>query len=423
MIKNILNTTIVRLINAAITFIILLMNARMLGAENLGTIGLIVLNVTIVLMLNNLFGGGALVYLVPRHPFSKIRRISYLWAICSAFIAFAIFWIFKIEPVEYHYKILLLSIIMALGAVNQNLLLGKEKIRAFNLLSLMQYLILLVSLLILFFVLNNQSVEAYIHAMFIAWGVTWILGSVYILKLKTDHVSGEGSLIRDMMKYGVMVQLANLAQFFNYRIAYFFIEKMLGRASLGIYDIGTKLSEGIWLLGKSISMVQYARISNSDDKENNINLTLTLFKFTFLTTLLLVSVLVLIPESVYLSIFGAEFAGLRIVIIFLGPGIVFVAGTMILAHFFAGTGRHYVNTITSVIGLTTITLLCIFIIPEWGLKGAALAASLSYAFSFIFNLLVFILKTGTPIRSLLIQKSDIQLVKSLIASVFTKSSR
>ncbi|MDT8308742.1 MAG: hypothetical protein RQ866_04375, partial [Bacteroidales bacterium] len=113
MFKSIFNTTVVRLFNAVITFTILLINARVLGSDNVGTIGLIVLNITIVLMVNNLFGGGALIYLTPRYPAKKLLSIAYFWAFLTALIVPSVFLFIRIEPLDYIVHVYCLSLFLS----------------------------------------------------------------------------------------------------------------------------------------------------------------------------------------------------------------------------------------------------------------------------------------------------------------------
>jgi len=61
MLKNILSTITTRILVALLTLIMVLVNARYLGAEKVGTIGLIILAIAILQLVSNLVGGGALV--------------------------------------------------------------------------------------------------------------------------------------------------------------------------------------------------------------------------------------------------------------------------------------------------------------------------------------------------------------------------
>ena len=114
MIKKILGTAIVRFFNAGIAFLIVIINSQYLGAENLGTISLIILGITIILQLNNFIGGGALIYLIPRLDNFKLFLTSYLWAFFSTMIGTYILFVFQLIPIEYTYHIMFLSLLLSL---------------------------------------------------------------------------------------------------------------------------------------------------------------------------------------------------------------------------------------------------------------------------------------------------------------------
>jgi O-antigen/teichoic acid export membrane protein len=88
------------------------------------------------------------------------------------------------------------------------------------------------------------------------------------------HFKNIRALLAEMSKFGAWVQLANLAQLMNYRLSYYFIEWYAGRQPLGIYELGTKLSEVVWIFPKSICLVQYARLANNQDRNMRSSLLL-----------------------------------------------------------------------------------------------------------------------------------------------------
>jgi O-antigen/teichoic acid export membrane protein len=415
MFRNILNTTIVKIVNTLVAFAILMISARLLGPAAMGTIGLILLAITIILLLNNLVGSGALVFLVPRYSLRLMTKISYGWTLVASLLGISIFALLKIEPVEYTADIFFLSLIFGINFVNQNVLMGKGLIRYFNLISFIQYMVLIVLVLFLFYVLDVPSIRNYLLTLYVSWGLQMVLGTFKVLSLMKDHpVSNTKGLIRDMLRYGFYVQIANLTQFFNYRLTYYFVEGYLGRVSLGIFEIGNKFADGIWLFGKSIAMVQYSWIANAREEDDTVTLTLRLFKFSTMLTALLVLILIAIPESLYLYLFGAKFEGVHDVLLWLAPGIVFMSGAMILSHHFAGQGRYHINTIGSVIGLGFIVLFCFLLVPVYGLKGAAMAASSTYFISLVYLLIVFGLNTKAHWRSYLMHSDDIAFFRALL---------
>jgi O-antigen/teichoic acid export membrane protein len=415
MFRNILNTTIVKIVNTLVAFAILMISARLLGPAAMGTIGLILLAITIILLLNNLVGSGALVFLVPRYSLKLITKISYGWTFVASGLGIAFFMLLKIEPTEYARDIFFLSLIFGFNFVNQNILMGKGLIRFFNLISFIQYMMMIILVVLLFYVLDVPSISNYLLTLYISWGIHLVIGTVKVLSLVGDHpVQTTRGLVRDMLRYGFYVQIANLTQFFNYRLTYYFVESYLGRASLGVFEIGNKFADGVWLFGKSIAMVQYSWIANATKEDDTVTLTLRLFKFSTMLTAFLVMVMIAIPESVYLYLFGARFAGVHEVLLWLAPGIVFMSGAMILSHHFAGNGQYHINTIGSVIGLGFIVLLCFLLVPLYGLKGAALAATITYFVSLVYLLILFGATTRAHWKSYTMQISDVSFFKELL---------
>ncbi len=413
MLKKILGTAGSRIIIALITCAIVVINARMLGKDGVGEIVLIVLGIAIILLMSNFGGGGALVYLIPRYDPFKLIVPSYAWAIVSSVVGAYLLSFFKLIPVEYTRHVLFLSLFQALGATNLNFLLGNEKIKQLNLISVMQFVVLISTLSWLLYVAGRVEVMSYVYAMYVAFILTLVVSFMAIRKfIKVTNFNQFDKVLIQVFKYGSYVQLANLLQLMNYRLGYYIIEKYLGKANLGVFDVGNKVSEGLWLIGKSVAMVQYSKISNNSDADYARDLTIRFLKFVFVITFLMLVILLLLPDSFFMFVFGKDFTGLNKVVQSLAVGILSMSVSMILSHFFSGTGRHYHNTISSVIGLVLTLIFGFTFIPNKGITGAGITASISYLFSAAYQLFIFIRITGTGFCKFLIRKEDIKFVKS-----------
>jgi O-antigen/teichoic acid export membrane protein len=413
MLKKIIGTAGSRIIIALITLSIVVINARALGKEGVGEIALIVLGITIILLISNFVGGGALVYLIPRHDPFKLIVPAYAWAFLSSVTGAFILSFFKLIPVEYTSHVMFLSLFQALGATNLTFLLGKEKIKQYNLIMVVQFVLVIIILALLIYAFKKVEVLSYVYALYVAYILTFILSFISIRKfIKITNFNGFDEVLIQMFKFGSYVQLANLLQLMNYRLAYYIIEKYLGKASLGIFDTGNKVSEGLWLVGKSVAMVQYSKISNNDNLEYARALTIRFLKLVVVLTFMMLVVLVLLPDSFFMFVFGKEFTGLNKVVQSLAIGILSMSVSMILSHYFSGTGKHYHNTISSGIGLVLTLVLGFTLIPSMGIIGAGITASISYFSSALYQLIVFIRITGTGVSQFLVRKEDISFLRS-----------
>ncbi|HOW26183.1 MAG TPA: oligosaccharide flippase family protein [Bacteroidales bacterium] len=413
MFRQILGTTITRLINAFLTLGILLVNTHHLGKEGLGTIGLIVLGITLILLVSNYVGGGALVYLSSRHDWRHLLWPSYLWAVIVSACGAVLLQLFHLIPDGYTLDIMLLSLIQSWMTINMNLLVGKEKISLFNIISVLQMLLTAAVLVILIYLMHLYDVKAYVYSLYAGYLTGFLLSLVVMLPLVPLTRQKESQpVIRQIIRYGKFIQTANVLQLLNYRLGFYLIEIFTGRAALGIYNVGVQLSEGVWLIGKSVATVQYARISNTTDQDYAKRITLLLFKFTLALSLLITIALVLLPESAYGWIFGDDFAQVKKVILSLSAGILATAVSLMFSHYFSGMGMPRHNMIGSCIGLVLTLVSGLIFIPKFGIVAAALTASVSYLANLIYLMTVFIYKTNPDRKDFFIQKEDFRMLMS-----------
>jgi O-antigen/teichoic acid export membrane protein len=423
MFRHIIGTSLTRLVNALLSFGILWINAHNLGKEGLGTIGLIVLGITLVLLVSNYVGGGALVFLSSRHGWRQLLVPSYLWAIIISVAGALLLGLLHLIPKEYTWHVLLLSLLQSWMTINLNLLIGKEKIGLFNSISVLQMLLTTLALAFFIYIEHLYNVKAYIYSLYAGYLAGFLLSLAVLLpEIQKAGKQVKQPVIRQIIRYGKFIQTANVLQLLNYRLSFYLIEFFTGRAALGIYNVGVQLSEGVWLIGKSVATVQYARISNTSDEDYAKRITLLLFKFTFVLSLIITVVLVLLPEQVYGWIFGNDFVHVKKVILSLSAGILATSVSLMFSHYFSGMGMPRHNMIGSAIGLVLTLVSGLIFIPTYGIIAAGLTASVSYLANLFYLMAVFIHKTKPGVRDFMIQKDDFRLIISEITGKNPRAS-
>ena len=423
MFRKIIGTIGTRVISAFLTLLISVLNARLLGTANVGTISLIILSVTFIQLFNNFIGGAALVYMTPRAGFLKLFVLSYVWILGVTILATFFFEIIGslakqlgVIPQGYFIEVLFLALVMSFTSANYMLLLGKEKVKTFNILTLVQIIILIACLLSAVYIFHVRTVMAYYWAILISFLFSYFFSLFPLLKFfKAEPLKGLKPIFNSMMQFGTYAQFGNIFQLMNYRIGYYMVEVWFGRAALGVMSTGFQIAEGLWIISRSLALVQFTRISNAMDFNYSVRLTLILSKISLMVTSVALILLLALPESFYrLVYFHYEFGQVRIVIACLGVGIVALSFSMILSHFFSGINNPYHNMISSAIGLVFTIGLGLLIVPRYGIPGAAITASVSYTISTIYQLVVFIRMTRLKLRDFLLTRAEIKL---LIAEV------
>ena len=418
MIGNIINTVSTRISLAVLSIALLVLNSNVLGSEGLGTIGIIVLEITIYLLISNVVCGGSLVYFTSRKSPNALLLAAYSWIIISA--AFYYLLLLLIPPLdsEHSTAILVLGFLQSAIGANLSLLAGQQRFKAFNFVAMIQAVMQIIALCIFYFALQDQSIHAFIQSTFIAYCLAFILSLARLIPtLEKQHVWPKIGLFKELIHYGFYLQIANITQLLNYRLNYFLLDYFSGRASVGKFMAGVQLSEGLLLPSKSIGAVQYAKISSQNSKRKAARLSVTLLKFVFLLTLPLVILLMLIPEVVYTNLLGADFKETPLVISFMSLGIIALACEVILSRYFAGTGQQKVNATSSSIGLVVTIIAGFSLIPTLGLIGAAACASLSYLSIFLFLFYKIIQNTNLQASDFWLQKKDFTYLQRVIRKV------
>ncbi|MFH1121541.1 MAG: polysaccharide biosynthesis C-terminal domain-containing protein [Bacteroidota bacterium] len=399
MIRKVISTTVSRLLIALINLAVVWISARNLGAEGMGTISLIILGISINQLVSSIMGGSALVYLVPRHPVIQLLMPAWMWAlVVSAGGSLLLGWL-RLVPDIFIADLFWISLLQSFFSINQNVLLGKEKVFHFNLMALVQVVLVLVTILILFGIFSLISVKSYIIALYISFGSAFLVSNAMIYKYIVLQNCWSRQILKKAFQFGGYLQAASFMQLFNYRLSYYIIEKYFDRATLGVFSIGVQISESVWIISKSIAMVQYARIANSNNPDYSRNLTAAFIRITTILTLAMLGVLLLLPNSFFVLIFRSDFSNLHQVIQSLSAGILSVAISLILSHFFSGSGRPWYNMVSSGIGLIFTLILGFTLIPYLGIIGAGITASAAYTAGMLYQLIVFIKISGAKWRS------------------------
>jgi O-antigen/teichoic acid export membrane protein len=421
---KILYTFGARALAAVINLLIAIILSQYLGPAGKGIQSLIITTITFVLVFANLVGGATLVYLVPRHAPSLLIIPSYLWTILISIFSYIILLIFPVVDESLIIHICALSILNSFVSINTSILIGKEKISTSNLISLIQPVILIISLLVFFTIKDGHGIMDYIYSLYFSFGLTVFVSFAYYIKhcgnIRFYNLKEYRRIAADMVRFGILNQVAHITQMLSFRLSYYVLDHYHGEAAVGVYSNGISLAESIWLIAKSISMVQYARIANSDNRVEAARLTVRLIKFSVIASLIILLPLVLLPSSFYVFIFGAGFSATRMVIWTLAVGVLFYNFSILAGHYFSGTGRYQVNAIASSLGLAASVILYFTLIPKFSLAGAGWATSLSYLITTIILMTLFNKENKSWYKDLVPSRGDIRQIKVELINILQK---
>jgi len=398
MLSKIIQTIFSKGIISIINFLVVLITARYLGSEGRGHISIMFLNITVILLFNDIIGGSSLVYLTSkRNPFTLFIPALAVGLFSGLLFPFLFHLYFHFQKTELLYFIAL-TLLSNLSSISNYFLNGFQKIKQNNLASISQSIAIIGSLAFEFLIFKNISVFSYYRALAIGYAVNLAI-SGYALRNQFTPVSFSWKeSIKVIASYGLVGQAGNIFQLLNYRFCYYVLDGMDDKHSsqnVGVFSTAASVSEAVWVIMNGIAMVQYATLSNRNNPQLAINITVKLAKISFALSVFALIVLNILPETFFTFLFGKDFAGMKTYCLILAPGIAAAGLTGIYAHYFSARGDMKTSTAGALVGLI-ITLGCSFLlIPLLGPTGAAYTCVASYIASSLFLIVMFKIQSGS----------------------------
>lgn len=412
MLKKILGTIGTRYLIALLNLMLIFINAKALGVEGVGMAGILLAAINIAAVFNGVLSGNTLVYFMNRYSLHTVLLPAYLWPFVGSALACAAMLLFGLFPVTYLLDVYLLSLTSSFITVNARLLLGKGRIRGFNITYMLQSGGLFFVLLYFYYVAGRQNISSYVYALHITYGIA-LFGSLILLvplfreKEHEERRKPLPGILREMFAYGLWGGTDNIAEVLTTRMNYFLIQRFAGLGSVGLLDAGTKISESVWHISRSVSFIEYSSVAQTKDADRRKHTTLRLFKLTFCALTAAIVCILCIPEWVFTEyLFSPEFTGMRSVIVALSVGIVALGCNSVLSHYFIGCGKIRYSAGSSIVGLCTLSMAGFVLIPLYGVTGAAAGSSIAFSAMLVFSLVVFCRTTRTRIGEFIPGKAD-----------------
>lgn len=415
---KVVQTFISRFLILILSFGLVIFSTNMWGSEGKGTISIVIANVALVSFFSSIFSGSSTSYFARKFKVEQVLVYSYLW---SLIVGTAVPLIFSFAAIqnEFLYYLIGISVLSSLLSTNISLFIGTQNIRFFNIYTVLQQLVHVLFIAILIYIVKLKDVSVYFLAQIFCLAFLFLTSLFLILKkCKFSEFSFSKSVFINMFEYGWKTQLSAFIQFLNYRLSFYFLEYFEGIAIVGIFSIGITFSEAIWTITRSIAVVLYSDVVNSESREESIVKTKSSLRLSFTLMLVFVLGILIIPDFVYPFIFGKEFSETKLIMLLLAPGILAIAVSDMIGYYFSGIKELKILNIKSIVGLLITVTFSFFAIPKWGIWGACFVTTLSYVVSASILFWKFYQSTDFKIRDYIISKDEI----NTLIKTFSKKS-
>lgn len=431
--KNSAITFLSRILIFALGIITSIILARVLGPTGKGIYTLIILIPTVMLKLGCLGIEAANVYFTGSKKY-EVRDIvsnSFISAFSLGLILIFLFLglshlnIFQnflnskqINPFYLWLVVLTIPLSLLFGFLI-NIFLGKEEIVKYNKINIFKAILQLIAIVIFLLILKQGVFGAVVSYVLTTICITLFITPL-IRKITKIKIFLNKNLLKGSIKYGLKTYFGNLTQFLNYRLDMFLVAIFLVPAAVGYYSIVVGIAEQLWMLPGAIAAVLFPRISSLKDAEAN-NLTPRVARHTFFIIFVLSLILALLAKPLIKIFFGTAFLPSVMPLLILLPGIIALGGAKTLTADLAGRGKPQFGTYASFISLAVNIPLNLWLIPKWGISGAAFASTVAYILATLIIIIAFVKISNSSWKDIIfIKKSDFRYYKSFINIIIKK---
>ncbi|MGQ9631391.1 MAG: flippase [bacterium] len=397
--------------------------ARLLGPEGKGIYTLAALLPALVVTFADLGVGPATVYYVAQGRYHRREvlgnNVLLGISIGTGGMAIGLVAVFLLRQsvfsgVAQGYLLFALALIPVdfLFSYIQHILLGAQRIKEYNLITIVHAVLFLAFILIAL-----GGLKAGVAGALAASLSSWVLADALLLiwaRKITGGISFKPNTpyLKNALTYGIQAHLGNILGFLNYRIDMFFVNYFLNPAAVGFYSIGVGLVEKLWLVSQAASTILFPKVAAEKDDPKRREFTPLVARTVLWVTALGALAILLISRWIVELLYSSDFLPAVRPLQILLPGIVALSAARVLANDIAGRGRVMLNNCAMSVTVATNVILNLLWIPRYGIEGAALASTVSYGVTLVVMIFIYCRLSGNyPAKVLLPQRSDLALYR------------
>ena len=429
--QTLLRGFIFRVVFTGIGFLVSLLIAKLAGADQFGTLSLMIVNAAFIYIVTGLGTDAAIVWHgIAGKSFDRDKIFSF--TVITAAIQLLFFYIIAILAYLFlghtllgatlGLKIFFAEIIYFTGLIIvekfTSLYYSQHEARLCNRILAIVSSLLLIVIILLWVAATGYITEnpVWIYSLFIFIPAFVLLLSFFI-KYKPSFRSITEEEYKSFSSFSVIVLITNVIQFIAYRADYWIITLYYDHDIVGIYAQASKFAQLLWIIPGILAGLITPALKNEKYSLTTAGL-FSVVRLSFYAHLFLGLVLVMIAFITYLLFLPAEYFNGFYALLIMIPGYLLLVIGILFAAYFSANRLLKINLYGSIFCCALILLFDFLLIPSMSYKGAAIANVVAYSattFYFIFqSQQVF----GTGFKEFFIlRKSDFELFSFKIKSV------
>ena len=368
--------------------------ARILGPAESGRFFLLINNLALAILLFGFSLEGAAIYYASRENDNKNQLASalFLWAVLMGALMLVFSWYPGIPSFNGLHPLWLALYLFSFLLINgfTGLYQAEGDFKKYN--QVIVGVNTLYALLLGYIYKSLQADEGmaahftgiYGHAViFYGYFVVVVLQAIaitlmYWIRLNPPRWASPGfSLYRKLLHYGGLAVISNLVFFLINRADYWMVDHFCSPNDLGVYIQVTKLTQMLVLPGVFLSAILLPQTAR-DNRLLRQPVFKRLLRYYMIGNLFLLGFIALTGRFWIETMWGAAYRSIYAPLMLALPGVFFLGLCYLFSPVMAGLGKVSINIWTGTVTLVTVVVVDLFLIPRWGILGAATGSSVAF---------------------------------------------
>ena len=296
--------------------------------------------------------------------------------------------------------------VILLIAIAKDFLLAHGDLWAFNAVQFMESvsrLAFILAVLVLLGLTDTAAVGAWFFALLATAGLAVFSLARYARILPAVNIKA----LTAQVSYGIRGYMGYVFQAANHRLDVFFVAFFVGPAAVGYYAVGFGVAELLWEIPLALGTVLFPKGAALDARTNS-RIAASICRRTLFLTAMGVIVLLALGRFVIMGLYGSEFLPSLTPFYILLPSALFYTIHKVLGSSLAGQGVPQATLYGGILSVPVMVALNVILLPQIGIKGAAIASDVAYAINAGVVLFIFWRVAGLPLsQTLLVTRTDL----------------
>ena len=217
-------------------------------------------------------------------------------------------------------------------------------------------------------------------------------------------------MLKDFFKFGSKLYLSGLVDHFQLYVSAMLVAVFLIPSAVTFYRMGQQNALLLCMITSAVGTFLYPLVTRENENNGNM-ITIRTCRLCMLILVILAVFGAVLVKPAVLILYGKTFLPQVEPFLIILPGVVLYGASTLLSSYFLGKGKPGIVLKLSFIPLLTQLVLCTILIPRFGIIGAAISTSISYALAGIFNIIIFSALVGVTIQDAVVpRKADLVLL-------------